>query len=69
MKDNHRLEKRVRLVRIDRTVPEAVTIITYQEGVNQFVTYKNDKPVGWCSTQYLALSVHHMYVGLSRVHS
>lgn len=48
------------LVRLDRNIPDKITVATYKTSSTHYTTYKNNKFVGWCSSKSLAIGVHEM---------
>lgn len=58
------------LVRLDRKVPDGYVLATYKISDEQFITYRNNKPIGWTTTKILALDLHEMYLNIykNRIH-
>lgn len=49
------------IIRLDRKVANGYILATYKVSDEQFVTYRNNKAIGWASTKILALDLHEMY--------
>ena len=49
------------LVRLDRKMPDGYVLATYKISEGQFITYRDNKAIGWASTKILALDLHEMY--------
>ena len=49
------------LVRLNRKVPNGYVLTTYKISENKFITYRDNKPIAWSSTEIGALQLHEMY--------
>ncbi len=50
------------LVRLDRSVTNSYVLSTYKTSSNRFTIYKNNKAIGWASTELFAMQIHLMYL-------